>query len=672
MAHSVNVREFLQGFLGEADEHLGRIAGNLASIEGAPTEGHPRALTELLRSLHTLKGLAGMMGVEPVVELAHAMESVARVAARQGGVVPAQAIDPLVAGAKAIDQRIRVLAEGKPVPTAPEGVLSALDRIGEVPLDGSASTPLDRLDGIDPALVEKLAPSERAELHQALARGERVLQAVFVPSPTKADAGATISTVRAGIGTLGRIVRVLPRTIPRSDEAPGGLEFVLVVVTQSSPEQLAEAAGLAARDVTDLTAQPAVPRAAEPLPEDDAFDRATRRGMVRMDVARLDAALEHVSALGIGELRVRDEMQALRAAGVDVRRLESRLDEQDRRLRRMRAALLELRMVPLREVLEPLPLIVRGLRNATGKRVRLVVEVGDAELDKTVADRLFPALVHLVRNAVDHGIETHEVRRALGKPEEGLLRVEAAAPAGAMLELSLADDGAGIDAEQVARRAGTPVPSSATELLDILTTPGFSTRETATTTSGRGLGLDIVRQTVEALGGMLELDNRPGQGTTLRLRAPLTVAVLDVLSFVAGGERYLAPVTVVDALVEVERDRVVQSPRSGAGSGAPSLLQVRDDVMPLVSLRGMLGSPVAGEDATAMIVRRHGRPFAFGIDRMLGRHEVLVRPLTDTLVKVPGVSGSADLGDGRPTLVLDLAALSGMVKSDGAEGRGHE
>jgi len=661
VAGSVDVREFLQGFLVEADEHIGRITSNLATCEGAPERSHPRALVELLRSLHTLKGLSGMMGVEPIVELAHAMESVVRVADRGGGIVPARALDPLVAGTNAIALCVRALAEGTPVPPAPEPVLAALEALGDAVAERSESPTPVPLPGIEPELAGKLTRAELDELQQAHAHGERALQVTFVPSPAKAEAGCTITTVRTGIGTLGRIVRVLPRTVPRSDEAPGGLEFLILVVTDGTPEQLAAAAGVAVGDVVPLQrAEVAPPRPSD----DDAFDRASRRGVVRMDVAELDVALEHASALGIGQLRLRQELRTLAATGADTRGLTRHLDEQDRQLRRMRAALLQLRMVPLREVLEPLPLIVRGLRNTTGKRVRLVVEVGDAELDKTVAERLLPALVHLVRNAIDHGIEPEDARRAAGKPEEGSLRVEAAAPASAMLEISITDDGAGIDAERVARRAGRSVPKTDMELLEILTMPGFSTREVATTTSGRGIGLDVVRHTVEGLGGALELDNRPGRGVTLRILAPLTVAVLDAFAFVAGQERYLAPIAVVDAIVEVDATQVVRPPGPD-DARSPSLLHARGDVMPLVSLRGVLGRPAVGDEPKAMIVRRHGRAFAFGIERMLGRHEVLVRPLSDPLVTMPGVTGSADLGDGRPTLVLDLPALTGRLGPGG-------
>lgn len=657
MTQSVDVREFLQGFLSEADEHLGRITGNLSAFEAAPTRSHPRALGELFRSLHTLKGLAGMMGVDPMVDLAHAMESLVRAVERRGGVLSRAALDPLVAGTKAIAQRVRALAEGAAIEPAPESLLSALERLADLPSEGPTAS-RDALPSIDPAIAGKLGRSELDELQQAFDRGDPVLQVLFAPSAEKAAAGRTITTARAALGSVGRIVKVLPRAVPSTTEAPGGLEFAILVVTSASATELATAAGVSPGDVTVLTAvaaPPAIPA------DDDVFDRASRKGIVRIDVAKLDIALEQMSGLGIGQLRAREEVRALAANGVDLRRLVTILDEQDRRLRRMRATLLGLRMVPLREVLEPLPLIVRGLRNTTGKQVELEVEVGDAELDKTVAERLFPALVHLVRNAVDHGIEEVDARRSTGKPGQGCVRVQAIAPSSASLDITISDDGDGIDAAAIAKRAVKPEPRDDRELLDILTTAGFSSRDVATTTSGRGLGLDIVRQTIEALGGALELENRPGHGTTFRIRAPLTVAMLDAFAFVAGDERYLAPIAVVDAIVEIDPIRVVRPPRKSGGAQPVDMLHTRGHVMPLVSLRDVLGLPRMGEETKAMLVHRHGRRIAFAITRMLGRQEVLVRPLVDPLVDVPGISGSADLGDGRPTLVLDLPRLGASL-----------
>ncbi|MFP2964485.1 chemotaxis protein CheA, partial [Myxococcus sp. 1LA] len=274
------------------------------------------------------------------------------------------------------------------------------------------------------------------------------------------------------------------------------------------------------------------------------------------------------------------------AAGAPTRELQAILQENARQLRDMRAAILRLRMVRVGDVLERLPLLVRGLRRSTGKSVRLELAVGDAELDKSVADRLLPALVHLVRNAVDHALELPEARHAAGKPEEGVVRVASHGRAGGLLDLTVSDDGRGVDAKAVAARAGVPVPATPDALLEVLCRPGFSTRDSANATSGRGMGMDIVhRIIVDQLGGELGMETRPGAGTTFRLRVPLTITLLDALVFECAGLRYAVAVGSVEELIEVDTASLVRP----AGAGGVCLVERRGNTVPLLTLARLLG-----------------------------------------------------------------------------------
>ncbi|MCY1036960.1 chemotaxis protein CheW, partial [Corallococcus sp. BB11-1] len=328
-------------------------------------------------------------------------------------------------------------------------------------------------------------------------------------------------------------------------------------------------------------------------------------------------------------------------------------------LRDLRSAILRLRMVRVGDVLERLPLLVRGLRRTTGKAVRLELEVGDAELDKAVADRLMPALVHLVRNAVDHALELPEERVSAGKPPEGLVRLGCHARSSGQLEITLRDDGRGVDAKAVAKAANAPVPESVDGLLDLLCRPGLSTRQEATRTSGRGMGMDIVRRiVVEQLGGELRMETRKGAGTTFTLRVPLTVTLVDAIVFECAGLKYAVAVGTVEELIDVDALKVVRP----AGADGLGLVERRGAAVPLVSLERLLErtapAQAAGPRGTkALIVRQRGEPVAFAVDRLLGQQEIVLRPLEDPLVRVPGVAGATDLGDGQPTLVLDLGAL---------------
>jgi two-component system chemotaxis sensor kinase CheA len=219
----------------------------------------------------------------------------------------------------------------------------------------------------------------------------------------------------------------------------------------------------------------------------------------------------------------------------------------------LRAAIMRTRMVPVAELLARIPLLVRGLCRDTGRAVRLEIDAQDAELDKAVGDRIFPAIVHLVRNAIDHAIEPPDERERLGKPREGRIRIFCNTRTNNQLELVLSDDGRGIDAAAVARRAGRDVPQTPAALLELLATPGFSTLDQATKTSGRGLGMDIVRRIVTSdLRGELTLRTILGQGTSFTLQLPLTLTIVDVFLVQCGSEQFVVPVSAIEEIIEVD------------------------------------------------------------------------------------------------------------------------
>ncbi|RKH58754.1 chemotaxis protein CheA [Corallococcus aberystwythensis] len=675
MTGSGEFAEFLPAYLAEVDELLASAQKDLLSVEEAVRKGlaQPRAVRELFRALHTLKGLSAMVDVEPVVSLAHWMEASLRLADQAGGRLPESSVEPLVEGLRAIEVRVRQLGAGKAASPAPANLLERLEALGPQVLE-SAPRPGRRvvLDA-EAAFASRLAPSEREQLEGGLAGGQRALRVDFVPSSERAAKGLNINTVRERVAKLADIVKVLPL----SGAAAGGasLAFALLLITRAEDVTLLEAVGGPPARVLSLeSTAPATPPgdvgAGTPEPPgaavpggavlDEELDEPEVRrggGLLRVEVSRLDETMEWLAALVVNRSRLTRAVTALTQAGAPTRELTAILQENGRQLRDLRSAILRLRMVRVGDVLERLPLLVRGLRRATGKAVRLELDVGDAELDKAVADRLLPALVHLVRNAVDHALETPEERQAAGKPVEGLVSLTCHTRASGQLVLTLRDDGKGVDAKAVAAAAKAPVPDSADALLDLLCRPGLSTRQEATSTSGRGMGMDIVRRiVVEQLGGELRMETRKGAGTTFTLSVPLTVTLMDAIIVECAGRRYAVAVGTVEELIDVAG--VVRP----AGADGVGLVERRGAAVPLVSLARLLDATApadgaAGQGAKALIVRQRGDPVAFAVDRLLGQQEIVLRPLEDPLVRVPGVAGATDLGDGQPTLVLDLGAL---------------
>jgi two-component system chemotaxis sensor kinase CheA len=661
---SVDLKDFLAGFLAEAEEHLTSASANLLAVEASLSKGEPspRPIRELFRSLHTIKGLSGMVGVEPIVDISHAMETVLRVADRAGGLISAEALELLVKGLQAIEERVGTLARGGTASPAPKDLKDGFDALDLEAGGGGAL--LDAALSLAPALFAKLTAAERQEIRAAIAAHKRVLRVEFTPSPSRADE-LNITSVRERVSRIAEIVRVLPVSVAESAAAPGGLSFVLILVTEASDGDIAEAAGAQANMVVPIVAAdgdaPAESVAA--YVSEDAVDapEGPRGAFVRVDVSRLDDSLEALSALVVNRFKLKRAIDELSARGADVRDLTTIVAESGRQLRDLRAAIMRIRMVSVRSLLERVPLLVRGLGRVTGKSVSLEMDTGDSALDKGVAERVFPAIIHLLRNAVDHGIESREGRRAAGKPDEGTIRITCFQRSNNQLELTISDDGRGMNRKQVAERAGAPIPKDDAQLLELITRPGISTAERVTTTSGRGLGMDIVKRVVVSdLGGELLLETTEGKGTAFKLRIPLSITIVDAFSFVCGGERFVTPVAAVEEIVEVDAKRVVRVPHTQHGRSEAKMLERRGEAVPLLALDrmfGLAGASATGPGKKALVVRSRTDLLAFEIERMLGQQEVVVRPLEDPLVRVAGVSGATDLGDGKPTLVVDLAAL---------------
>jgi two-component system chemotaxis sensor kinase CheA len=665
----VDLADFLPAYLVEAEELLGTAHAHLLTLETAARQhlAHPRSTRELFRTLHTLKGLSAMVDVEPIVELAHAMETLLRQANQAGGRLSEASIEPLMEGLRAIEQRVRQLADRKPVSAVPRGLVERLE--GLEPHVQSGARPGASLVSLElePALAAKVSAPEQEQLLAGVSAGRRALRLDYVPSAERTAQGFTINSVRERLGRLGEIVKVVP--LAGATAGGGNLTFALLLLTDAADEALLEAVGGAPATVRTLAArapeepEPAPVELAEPsAPEEEPTSEGRSGAVLRVEVARLDDALEKLAALVVSRSKLARAVAELSALGAPTRELTQVLQENARQLRDLRASILRLRMVRVGEVLERLPLLVRGLRRTTGKQVRLELRVGDAELDKAVADRLLPALVHLVRNAVDHALERPEERRAAGKPEEGRVLLECQARGSGRLDLCVRDDGRGVDAAAVAMRAGVPVPRSSIELLELLCRPGLSTRESADATSGRGMGMDIVKRIiVEQLGGELRMDTQPGVGTTFTLRVPLTITIVEAFVFECAALRYAVAVSSIEEVIEVDPARVIRPP--GNAGGGVTMVERRGQAIPLVSLERVLERDTGREGPAsqalpkAFIVRQRGAPVAFAVDRLMGQQEIVLRPLEDPLVRVPGVAGATDLGDGVPTLVLDLPAL---------------
>jgi len=406
-------------------------------------------------------------------------------------------------------------------------------------------------------------------------------------------------------------------------------------------------------------AKPAAPARAEAAaPAEGGPAGQARSSMVRVDFAKLDHLLNLVGELIVNRTKL-DELA--RRLAVEAPAAGPALVEAVHQVgvvsSQLQETIMDVRMLPIRHVFERFPRLVRDLARQQGKQIELVLQGEETRVDKAVIDELGEPLVHMVRNAVDHGIEPPATRRARGKSETGTLLLSAAQESNQVV-ITLIDDGGGIDAASVRRKAierGLLAPDEALsdrEAIQLIFTEGFSTATSVTDVSGRGVGLDVVVKSMERLNALIEAETIPGAGTKFTLQLPLTLAIITVLMVDVGDEVYALPSgSVVESLRYARRDLVRMNGRD--------TLRVRDRIVPFVHLAELFGrSSAAGDDAYAVIVGRGEKRLGLSVDRLRGQQDVVIKALDAVVTSSQvGIAGATILGDGRVVLILDVATL---------------
>ncbi|MFP5307230.1 MAG: chemotaxis protein CheA [Gammaproteobacteria bacterium] len=395
---------------------------------------------------------------------------------------------------------------------------------------------------------------------------------------------------------------------------------------------------------------------AEPLVERRAAPRSTESGSIRVATEKIDALINLV-----GELVITEAMLQQLAATLDPmtnEKLLAGLSLLDRNTRQLQEAVMSTRMLPVDFVFSRFPCVVRDLAARLGKQVRLQTVGESTELDKSVIERIADPLTHLVRNAIDHGIESPAERRAAGKDETGTIRLSAAHQGGHIV-IEVSDDGRGLDRARILAKAqerGLPAPESMSdeEVWRLIFAPGFSTAETVTDVSGRGVGMDVVKKNVDALSGSIDVVSAYGHGSRITVRLPLTLAILDGMSVRVGGEVLIVPLSSVVESLQPLPEQV----KTVANQGR--VVRVRNEYVPLLALHELLGLKAAVREphrGILVIVEAEGRKLAMLVDELVGQQQVVIKSLETNYRRVPCMSGATILGDGRVALILDVTEL---------------
>ena len=606
-------------FLAESREHLS--ACNRLLLEWERDPGSTGQVGGLFRAIHTVKGMAATMGYAGIAGLAHRLENLLDVL-RRGEVAPtAGEFQLLFRSVDALSGGIEGAVGGTAAPED-EALAAELDAAAAERAGGSEPQPgTPRPSGAFRSLADSGRPVQVALRRDAVMRGAR----------------AALVLRRAE--QLGAVSGVRPAPSQFDSQDFDG-RFAFRLATAAGEREIAEALR-GAGEVEAVTF----------LDEGDAGPAQGRQ--IRVDLGRLDALMKQVGELVVAKNR----LGALAAQSAD-RDLAEVSDRIARLAADMQGEVIAARMTPVGEMLERFPRVVRDLARDLGKRIRFEVEGGEIELDRSILDEIGPPLLHLIRNAADHGLETPEERTRVGKSEEGRILLAATRERNSVA-LRLSDDGRGIDRERIlakARREGLVEPGadgmSDDLLLRVLARPGFSTAEAVSDVSGRGVGVDAVVTKVRALGGTVELRSEPGRGTTFTIRVPLTLAIVRALLASAGGERYAVPLAYVAETVEFD-------PRSVTAVRDREALLVRDQVIPTVHLRALVrNQPRPPQPRAPTVILEIGdRRAALVVDALVGQQDIVVEPF-DAPREMPSfVGGATILADGSPALILDAAAL---------------
>ncbi|WP_145578124.1 chemotaxis protein CheA [Yersinia mollaretii] len=670
----MDISDFYQTFFDEADELLADMEMHLLELDYISPD--KEMLNAIFRAAHSIKGGAGTFGFTVLQETTHILENLLD-DARRGELRLNSDIVNLFLESKDImqDQLDAYKSSREPDQESFHYICDALRQIALEDKNGSA--------------IAASEPKQQIAVPSATASNPLIVSLTAIP---EADKGVLLEEL-ANLGEVlsqqqqADVLQIELQTTASADDILAVLCFILepeqITITASESAASESTASESALDIAaagqatqttsavqageDATVTPneasSEPSTASPTakPKATAKAPATESSSLRVAVEKVDQIINQVGELIITQAMLSQLSSSLDPAQHDT--LISSIGQMERNARDLQESVMSIRMMPMEYVFSRFPRLVHDLGGKLDKEVELTLIGGSAELDKSLIERIIDPLTHLVRNSLDHGLESAEVRQAKGKTAKGNLTLSAEHHGGSIV-IEVIDDGAGLNREKILARAksqGMAISDSWSDedIWMLIFAAGFSTAEKVTDVSGRGVGMDVVRRNILAMGGHVEIHSVQDKGTTIRIILPLTLAILDGMSVRVGDEIYVLPLgTVMESLKPSENALYRMA-------GDELMLQVRGEYLPLIELHRIFdikSDSALANDGIAVILQSAGCRYALLVDQLIGQHQVVVKNLELNYRKVPGISAATILGDGSVALILDVAALSTLSK----------
>mgnify|MGYP005843334437 CR=1 FL=1 len=643
-------------FVAEAEDILESVSGTLISLESGLASGvDPDLVNGLFRSVHSFKGLAGIFGLKEPSDLAHRMESLLDEVRLGRVAVTREVLDLLFETLDLLARLVQQSGAGQrfdDITACVEKMDAVISRGSAVPSDRSL---LARVN-LEKEILQALTEYEEHRLIEniRLQRNLFKVRASFKLS----DFEKEIKKLNKLLKQRGEIICTLPAAGSGS-----GIDFTIVLGTADTEDALArtfKSPNVSIEPVGYVEAQAGSARAQA--------ETAVRSvsNTVRVDISKLDSLMNIVGELHLARnalSRIAKDIRAAQGPGgfaADLSKVHRGLE---RKLNDLQDGILDVRMVPIGQIFTRLAQVVRKYAREAGKEIDLQLLGEETELDKLMIEDLADPLMHLIRNAIDHGIEPVEERKGHGKPEKGVLRLTAY-PKGNHVVITIEDDGRGMDPDKILAKAvekgvikpdhGLDPGLDRKEILDLIFIPGFSTSEQVTEISGRGVGMDVVKKNISKLSGMIDIETEAGIGTRFILTLPITLAIIKAVVVEAGGQVFAAPLS---SVLEIIRTR----PRDVQTIEAREVIVIRGDTVPLVRLSKVFGLSEGGDNRLlyVMLVGLAERRLGIVVDRVKDQQEIVIKPLGKRLSETRGIAGATELGvgDRRVVLVLDVESL---------------